>query len=309
MPLQKSRISMERAVANRHLGKLHEEFRLSSAHHHYCFQGDDGEEEGGGGGSSSLLSSEKQSFFLRLLERENSSSRTGSSSRHRLAPSLVPFLWESSPGLPDPTWLSVSSDDDHQHPQAETAPPQGYSTLDFDGVPPLSPPPTYMHLARFSSPRLSAQSCLPVKFSLPPHYLLLLLRPPHAAAASLSSRIKTTFRRHRRTVPANSRSMLLLGSSSPSTDNASHSKQGRSLGRPSAHTQGQLPGSDLDSEHFRGPPASSSSIAGNKETVYPQGKSSDSESSSHIRSQIHKRNASIYKMKGCSCFRISRREA
>eukprot|EP00250_Pteridium_aquilinum_P031220 c43259_g1_i1 orf=404-1126(+) len=119
----------------------------------------------------SLLCHDKQPFFLRLLQRDNS---FRSSSWHKLAPSFVPFVWESSPGLPKPNWLNLNTNEDYNS---------------FFNPLPLAPPPVMQH--QNSS-----------------HNNLIKL---HTADGSLASKIKTALRRSFRT--ASSGSLFLISSS------------------------------------------------------------------------------------------------
>ncbi|MCO5607549.1 hypothetical protein L7F22_061746 [Adiantum nelumboides] len=184
----------------------------------------------------SLLSHDKQAFYLRLLQRDNSS-RGFSSSRRRFTPSLVPFLWESSPGLPKPNWLSLDS----EH---------------HDGACILEPPPIMQQQQHY-------RSCSFVSARQDGGSMELRRS---ANDSSLCSQIKTAFRRRSRRNPNSSISSMLLmapaGSSSPSVGSISQGRDEIQSPRSTLDMQGQLvrSSSSSDSELFQLPAGSAKKI-------------------------------------------------
>ncbi|MCO5560696.1 hypothetical protein L7F22_014313 [Adiantum nelumboides] len=218
----------------------------------------------------SLLSHDKQAFYLRLLQRDNSS--RGLSSRRRFTPSLVPFLWETSPGLPKPNWLSLDS----EH---------------HDGACILEPPPIMLqqhHMScSFVSARQDGGSSMELRRS--------------ANDSWLCSQLKIAFRRWSRRNPNSSMSSMLLvapaRSSSPSVGSMSRGRGEIQSPRSTLDLQGQLgSSSSSDSELFQLPGSAKKNRECNPRKAFIQSST-----------RLNQKNGSS-KIKSCSCFHMPKCE-
>ncbi|KAI5084384.1 hypothetical protein GOP47_0000553 [Adiantum capillus-veneris] len=227
----------------------------------------------------SLLSLDKHPFYLRLLQRDNSS--RGFSSRRRLTPaSLVPFLWESSPGLPKPNWLNLNSDH--------------HDTANYS----LAPPPImerHHTICSFASARQDGGS--------------IELRS--ADDSWLSSQIKTAFRRRSRRT-ASMTSMLLMGSSSSPSAVGSSIHGGRDniqSPRNALDMEGPLgsSSSSSDSEHYHVSGSVKNLREYNQRGHFRTSKSFANNSIVQLSSKLNRRITSS-KLKSCCCFHIHDRE-